>query len=96
MFPSASFAREHETSKIVTKTKTYTGIIREQYPDAIVVAEGPGPTVRVQRNEIISIEPGTVSLMPPGLEKQLSTQELSDLVAYLVSLPDGASGTIGY
>ena len=96
MFPSASFAREHETSKIVTKTNTYTGIIREQYTDAIVVAEGPGPIVRVQRNEIISIEPGTVSLMPPGLEKQLSTQELSDLVAYLVSLPDGASGTIGY
>ena len=96
MFPSASFAREHETSKIVTKTNTYTGIIREQYPDAIVIATGPGPTIRVQRNEIVSIEAGTASLMPPGLEKQLTPQELSDLVAYLVSLPDGAGGTIGY
>lgn len=96
MFPSASFAREHETSKVVTKTNSYTGIIREQYPDAIVIATGPGPTIRVQRNEIVSIEPGTVSLMPPGLEKQLTPQELSDLVAYLVSLPDGAGGTIGY
>ena len=96
MFPSASFAREHETSKVVTRTNTYTGIIREQYPDAIVIATGPGPTIRVQRNEIVSIEAGTVSLMPPGLEKQLTPQELSDLVAYLVSLPDGAGGTIGY
>jgi putative membrane-bound dehydrogenase-like protein len=96
MFPSASFAREHETSKIVTKTNTYTGIIKEQLADAIVIAQGPGPTIRVPRNEIISIEQETVSLMPPGLEKQLSQQELSDLVAYLVSLPDGASGTIGY
>jgi putative membrane-bound dehydrogenase-like protein len=96
MFPGASFAREHETSKIVTKTNTYTGIIKEQYPDAIVIAPGPGPTIRVPRNEIVSIEQESVSLMPPGLEKQLSAQEFSDLVAYLVSLPDGASGTIGY
>lgn len=96
MFPGASFAREHETSKVITKTNTYTGIIKEQYPDAIVIASGPGPVVRVPRNEIISIEPESLSLMPPGLEKQLTPQELSDLVAYLVSLPDGASGTIGY
>jgi putative heme-binding domain-containing protein len=96
MFPSASFAREHETSKITTKQNTYTGIIKEQSPDAIVIAPGPGPTIRIPRNEIISIGQETVSLMPPGLEKQLSQQELSDLVAYLVSLPDGAGGTIGY
>ena len=96
MFPSASFAREHETSKVVTKSNTYTGIIKEQFPDAVVIASGPGPVVRIPRNEIISIEPESLSLMPPGLEKQLTPQELSDLIAYLVSLPDGASGTIGY
>jgi putative membrane-bound dehydrogenase-like protein len=96
IFPSASFAREHETSKIITASNTYTGIIKEQYPDAIVLATGPGSTVRIRRSEITSIETGTSSLMPPGLDKQLTQQELSDLVAFLVSLPDGASGTIGY
>jgi putative membrane-bound dehydrogenase-like protein len=96
LFPSASFAREYETSRIVTKTNTYNGIIKEQYPEAIVIETGPGASVRIQRTEINSIEPGTLSLMPPGLDKQLTPQELSDLVAYLVSLPDGASGTIGY
>lgn len=96
MFPSASFAREHETSKIVAKNNTYTGIIKEQLPDAIVVATGPGSTTRVQKSDITSIDPVSTSLMPPGLDKQLSKQELSDLVAYLVSLPDGAGGTIGY
>ena len=89
LYPSASFAREYETSKIVTKTGSYTGVIKEQLPDAIIIATGPGPTVRVPRNEIVSVEPETVSLMPPGLLKQFNMQEISDLVAYLESLPSG-------
>jgi putative heme-binding domain-containing protein len=89
MYPSASFAREYETSKIVTKTTSYTGIIKEQLPDVIVVATGPGSKVRVPRNEIVSIEPENTSLMLPGLLRQLNIQEISDLVAYLESLPNG-------
>jgi putative heme-binding domain-containing protein len=96
VFPGASFAREYETSKITTSTNTHTGVIREQFPDAIVLATGPGPEIRIPRAEITAIENVDVSLMPPGLDKQLTNQELSDLIAYLVSLPDGASGTIGY
>jgi hypothetical protein len=49
--------------------------------------------VRVQRAEITGIEPMSLSMMPPGLDKQLTTEELSDLMAYLNSLPDGL-GTI--
>lgn len=89
VYPNASFAREHETSKIITKTNTYTGIITEQLPDAIIVATGPGSIMRVPRSEISSIELQNVSMMPPGLDKILDKQELANLMAYLVSLPDG-------
>ncbi|MDP4284155.1 MAG: HEAT repeat domain-containing protein [Bacteroidota bacterium] len=89
MYPSASFAREHETSKIVTKSSSYLGIIKEQLPDVIIIATGPGSKVRVPRSEITSIEPESVSMMPPGLLKQLSIQEISDLVSFLESLPNG-------
>ena len=89
VYPGASFAREHETSKIITKTNTYTGIITEQLADAITIATGPGATVRVPRSEISSIELQNISMMPPGLDKILDNQELSDLMAYLVSLPNG-------
>ena len=89
MYPSASFAREHETSKIITKNTSYLGIITEQLPDVIIIATGPESKVRVPRNEIVSIEPERVSLMPPGLFKSLSIQEISDLMAYLESLPSG-------
>lgn len=89
LYPSASFAREHETSAIKTKGSTYIGIVKEQLPDVIIIATGPGSVVRVPRNEILSVEPETNSLMPPGLLTQLSMQEISDLIAYLESLPNG-------
>src|SRR5690606_13106953 len=40
MYPDASFAREYETYKVVTKNNTYTGVIAEQLSDAIVVTIG--------------------------------------------------------
>lgn len=89
LYPGASFAREYETSKVITKSTTHVGVIKEQFPDAITVEIGPGIIVRVQRSEITSIEPMSVSMMPPGLDKMLSSDELSDLMAYLSSLPDG-------
>ena len=93
LYPGASFAREYETSKVITKSTTHAGIIKEQFPDAITVEIGPGIIVRVQRSEITGIEPMSLSMMPPGLDKQLTSAELSDLMAYLNSLPDGL-GTI--
>ncbi|MEP7109176.1 MAG: PVC-type heme-binding CxxCH protein [Ferruginibacter sp.] len=92
LYPSASFAREHETSRVITKTITYTGIIKEQLPEAIIIATAPGQLVRVQRAEITRIEPQSISMMPPGLDKLLTPDELSDLMAYLTSLPDGMGG----
>ena len=89
MYPSASFAREHETSRIITKTGSYTGIITAQLPDAVIIATAPGTKMSIARAEISSIEPQNVSMMPPGLDKILSTQEMANLLAYLVSLPSG-------
>ncbi len=89
VYPSASFAREYETSKVVTKTKTYTGIIKEQLPEVIIVETAPGVKVRVLREEITAIEPYNISLMPKGLNNILTTEEMADLMAYLTSLPNG-------
>ncbi len=94
LYPSASFAREYETSRITTKTATYTGVLKEQLPDAILIATGPGLQVRIPRSEITGIEPLDISLMPPGLDKILSPQELSDLMAYLNTLPDGLGNLV--
>jgi hypothetical protein len=63
-------------------------------PDAILIATGPGLQVRIPRSEITGIEPLDISLMPPGLDKMLSPQELSDLMAYLNTLPDGLGNLV--
>jgi hypothetical protein len=40
----------------------------------------------VPRNEIAEITPSPVSLMPAGLDRVLTQQELADLIAFLKSL----------
>ena len=89
VYPGVSLAREYETSTVRTKGAAHTGIIKEQLQEVLVVETGPGVVVRIPREQIVAIEPENISLMPPGLDKQLSSQELSDLMAYLTTLPDG-------
>jgi hypothetical protein len=39
--------------------------------------------VRIAHENVDQIQPGTVSIMPAGLDKQLTPQEFADLVAFL-------------
>lgn len=89
IFPSSSFAREHETVNVVAVSGTYMGIIKEQTADYLVVAPGPGPGLRINRSEVKSIEPHNISMMPPGLDELLNKQEMASLMAFLESLPSG-------
>ena len=40
-------------------------------------------TVRIPRDEIEEKNSGTVSIMPTGLDKQLTPQQLADLIVFL-------------
>jgi hypothetical protein len=39
--------------------------------------------VRIARKDIDELTPGTISVMPSGLDQQLTKQELADLIAFL-------------
>ncbi|HZZ77761.1 MAG TPA: hypothetical protein VFE62_04530, partial [Gemmataceae bacterium] len=87
VFPSASFARGFETYVVETKAgKTHTGILARESSDAIYLKTTERVEIRVDRAEIESLTPGLVSIMPQGLDAQLSRTELRDLLAYLQSL----------
>lgn len=88
LYPSASFAREYETWRVRTRGGENTGIVKQELPDAVVMATAPGATIRIPRRNIAAVEPVEFSVMPPGLEQLLSSSELSDLMAYLEALPD--------
>jgi putative heme-binding domain-containing protein len=84
VYPSVSFVREYETYKISTAKNNYTGIIEEQNSEFIVLKISPQESVRIPSNDITSIQVHDQSMMPQGLDKMLTDQELADLMAFLV------------
>jgi putative heme-binding domain-containing protein len=84
VYPGVSFVREFETYKIETKDKTFTGIIQQQNDDVIVLGLSATESVRIKKSEIKSMDINDVSMMPQGLDKILSEQEMSDLMAFLM------------
>jgi putative membrane-bound dehydrogenase-like protein len=84
VYPSASFVRSYEPIIVATKSgDDYSGILRKDAPDEVVLATGPGAEVRLARNDITDMRPGSVSIMPAGLDQQLTRPELADLIAFL-------------
>ncbi|MBM3997492.1 MAG: c-type cytochrome, partial [Planctomycetes bacterium] len=86
-FPSVSFARGFEPYVVETKKgKTYSGILSRESSDAVYLMTTERVEIRVGRDEIETFAPGRVSIMPQGLDAQLTRRELQDLLAYLQSL----------
>ncbi len=84
VYPSASFVRSYEPVRVNTKKgKSYNGVLRKDGPDEIVLALDATNEVRIARAEIDEMEPSKVSIMPAGMDKQLTPRELADLVAFL-------------
>jgi putative heme-binding domain-containing protein len=84
VFPSASFVRSYEPVQIVTKAgKVHSGLLRTDVPDEVVLTTGADTEVHIARDDVESVQPGTVSVMPSGLDQQLSPQDLADLVTFL-------------
>lgn len=87
VFPSASFVRSYEPVRVDTKDgKSFNGILKADRPDEVVLTVSATEEVRIARKDIDEMKPGTVSVMPAGLDQQLTKQELADLVAFLKSL----------
>jgi putative heme-binding domain-containing protein len=88
LFPSLSIARGYEPYVVTAKSgKVYpAGLLRRQTADAIYLVTNERAELRVPRSSIETIEPGKISIMPQGLDSQLSRQELADLLAYLQTL----------
>lgn len=84
LFPSASFVRSYEPIVVETKDgEQYSGILKKDAPDELILGTGPGAEIRLARSEIADARPGKLSVMPQGLEEQLTLEQLADLLAFL-------------
>jgi len=87
LYPSVSFARGFEPMIITMKDgEEHSGLVRRETSDSVVLVSGPANEQRLARSDISEMRPGTVSVMPEGLDQQLSRQEMADLVAFLRAL----------
>jgi putative heme-binding domain-containing protein len=87
VFPSSSFARGYEPWRIRTKDgAVLDGLIVRETADAITLLQADRSEKRVSRAAVDQIQQSRTSVMPQGLDQQLTRRELQDLVAFLASL----------
>lgn len=84
LFPSLSFVRGYEPVIVNTiDGLTFNGFLKEDKQTEIVLVTGDRKEIHIPRIDIEKMAQGSVSIMPAGLDQQLSDQELADLLEFL-------------
>ncbi|TWU56087.1 PVC-type heme-binding CxxCH protein [Rubripirellula reticaptiva] len=61
----------------------YTGLVESETDEVIVLKMAEGKSMLIGRAEIDQMKASEVSLMPEGIEKDITPQQMADLLAYL-------------
>ena len=84
VFPSASFVRSYEPTTLILKDgEQVNGIVRRESAEEYVMVVGPAAEQHVRKGDVVETRPGTISVMPAGLDEQLNRQELADLLHFV-------------
>jgi putative membrane-bound dehydrogenase-like protein len=87
LLPSSTIAQGYENYQAVMKDgRVFSGVIARQSPEVVVLRDASGADVRLSRGEVESLQRQPTSLMPEGLERNLSPEEFRDLLAFLQGL----------
>lgn len=87
VFPSSSIVRGYESYLVQTHSgRQVTGLIGRETADSLFLINAERHEVRIARSDVESIQPSRLSLMPQGMDAQLTRQELGDLIAFLQGL----------
>lgn len=85
--PSAGISHNYETFIATTEDgRTVHGLLVSRSDDEVVIKDAAGVVHTLAAAQVEELTKSPLSLMPSGLEKTMTAQELADLVAYLVSL----------
>jgi putative heme-binding domain-containing protein len=84
VFPSSSIVPEFRAFVVHTRDGRVTaGTIVRETSDAVFLRTAQLAEVRLARADVEEMTPSPTSIMPEGLEKTMSRQELSDLLEFL-------------
>lgn len=85
--PSAGISHNYETFLATTDDgRALTGLLVSRTDAEIILKDAAGVVHALPADQVEELQKSPVSLMPAGLEKTMTAQDLADLVAYLVSL----------
>ncbi len=85
--PNSNINPQYVNYVVVTDAgRAITGMIAAETANSITLKRAEGESDTVLRDQIDELVDTGMSIMPEGLEKQLSKQDIADLLAYLMSI----------
>lgn len=93
LLPSDSIAVGYSAEWIETKNHgSVLGVVKNSTDASLEMMNVSNQTIKISKHDVLSQKSWDKSLMPEGLEKNLSLQEFTDLINYLANLRQ-AKGT---
>jgi putative membrane-bound dehydrogenase-like protein len=87
LFPSAGISHNYETYVVALKSGGIeSGLLASDTPEAVTLKGADGILRTFKRADIDQLQKSPISLMPADLQKQLTAQDLADVVDYLLTL----------
>jgi putative membrane-bound dehydrogenase-like protein len=89
LYPSAGIAHNYETYVVETKAGgVQTGLLVSNTADGIVLKGADGIQRTFKKDDVEEFKKTAISLMPADLHKNMTAQELADVVEYLATLKE--------
>lgn len=87
ILPSATIAQGYDPYVVMTQDgRAASGVIARQTSVILFMRDSSGAELRFRKDQIEDLQRTAISIMPEGLERPLTNEELRDLFAFLQSL----------
>ena len=85
--PNQNVSPAYQAKQFITASgRVYSGMVVYESPNGTLLQTGPDETVRIADDEIVERTTSPTSLMPDGLLRDATDQDLTDLYAFLQDL----------
>jgi putative heme-binding domain-containing protein len=86
--PNAAMNPDHVAYEVeLMDGEALTAVLKNDARDQLTFADASGRTISVPRPKLMSLRASKVSLMPEGLLQALSSEQLRDLMTFLLTMP---------
>jgi putative membrane-bound dehydrogenase-like protein len=84
LLPSKAIDAAYVSFTVLTADgRTETGLIAAETASSVTLKQAEGKSVTLLRSEIEELRSNGISLMPEGLERNISQQEMADLISFI-------------